>query len=50
MDLWYAPYAEYALKNNLMNFSGNQFLAEKFLTRAETASAIWTMMGMMGRV
>jgi hypothetical protein len=40
LGAWYAPYAELAQRKNLMDFSGTEFSAGKFMTRAEVASVI----------
>ena len=38
---WFAPYAEFAKKEKLLDFSGNKFSPTKEITRAEVAETIY---------
>ena len=44
LDVWYAPYAAFAKTENLINFTGNNFDPDVFITRGEIANAIYRMM------
>lgn len=40
-NAWFAPYAEFAKEENLLEFSGNRFQPTKEITRAEVAETIY---------
>lgn len=43
---WYAPFANFAKTNGLINFAGNNFEPNKLMVRSEVANAIYVLMNM----